>query len=160
MNASSGELLNFQDFLPETRKTYMVSATLHISPQVSLADLLGFEQYHYMSIEREKQTSQRIWIDEEMPNVAEISDEAYADAIAERIYQIRQLDEQMLVLFNSKKAMFDVSERLDEMELHHLTQEKTGQLTMLSVVLNAVKVIFYLGLVLSGKVWTLCNLIK
>ena len=126
LNASSGELLNFQDFLPETRKTYMVSATLHISPQVSLADLLGFEQYHYMSIEREKQTSQRIWIDEEMPNVAEISDEAYADAIAERIYQIRQLDEQMLVLFNSKKAMFDVSERLDEMELHHLTQEKNG----------------------------------
>ena len=126
LNASSDELLNFQEFLPETRKTYMVSATLHISPQVSLADLLGFEQYHYMSIERDKQTSQRIWIDEEMPNVTEISDEAYADAIAERIYQIRQLDEQMLVLFNSKKAMFDVSELLDEMDLHHLTQEKNG----------------------------------
>lgn len=126
LNASSDELLNFQEFLPETRKTYMVSATLHISPQVSLADLLGFEQYHYMSIARDKNGSQRIWIDEEMPNVTEISEEEYASVIAERIYQIRQLDERMLVLFNSKQAMFDVSERLDEMDLHHLTQEKNG----------------------------------
>lgn len=126
LNASSDELLNFQEFLPETRKTYMVSATLHISPQVSLADLLGFEQYHYMSIARDKNSSQRIWIDEEMPNVTEISEEEYASVIAERIYQIRQLDERMLVLFNSKQAMFDVSERLDEMDLHHLTQEKNG----------------------------------
>lgn len=104
-----------------------------------------------MSIARDKNSSQRIWIDEEMPNVAEISEEEYASVIAERIYQIRQLDERMLVLFNSKQAMFDVSERLDEMDLHHLTQEKMVLPIMLNVVLNVVRVIFFLEQVLSGK---------
>lgn len=54
LNASNDELLNFQEFLPETRKTYMISATLHISPQVSLADLLGFDSYHFVSLAHEK----------------------------------------------------------------------------------------------------------
>ncbi|VUX07009.1 Uncharacterised protein [Streptococcus pasteurianus] len=126
LNASIVELLNFQEFLPETRKTYMISATLHISPQVSLADLLGFEHYHFMSIAHDKQNAQHIWIDEEMPNVADISEEEYASAIAERIYQLKQLDEPILVLFNAKKTMLDVSDLLDDMALHHLTQEKNG----------------------------------
>lgn len=104
----------------------MISATLHISPQVSLADLLGFEHYHFMSIAHDKQNAQHIWIDEEMPNVADISEEEYASAIAERIYQLKQLDEPILVLFNAKKTMLDVSDLLDDMALHHLTQEKNG----------------------------------
>ena len=126
LNASNEEVLSFQEFLPETRKTYMISATLQISPQVSLANLLGFENYHFMSLEHDKTSAQRIWIDKEMPTITDISEEEYALAIAERIYQLREIDVPILVLFNAKQLMFDVSDLLDTMSLHHLTQEKNG----------------------------------
>ena len=56
----------------------MISATLHISPQVSLADLLGFDSYHFVSLAHEKSSGQRVWIDEEMPHVTQVSEGADA----------------------------------------------------------------------------------
>lgn len=126
LNASNDELLNFQEFLPETRKNYMISATLHISPQVSLADLLGFDSYHFVSLAHEKSSGQRVWIDEEMPNVTQVSEEAYALAIAERLCQIQNLGEQVLVLFNARATMLAVSDYLDDKGVPHLTQDKNG----------------------------------
>ena len=126
LNASSDQLLNFQKFLPNTQKTYMVSATLQISPQVSLADLLGYKSYEFSSIAHDKQASQAIWIDTEMPLIVSLSTKQYAQVLTQRLEEISYLNHPVLVLFNSKKTMFDVSELLDEAGIRHLTQEKNG----------------------------------
>ena len=44
------DFTDFTQFLPATKKTYLVSATLQISPKVSLANLLGFEQFTFDSM--------------------------------------------------------------------------------------------------------------
>lgn len=54
LNSASKAFIHFQQLLPETVKTYFVSATLTISSEVTLADLLGFEEYLYHVIEKDK----------------------------------------------------------------------------------------------------------
>ena len=126
LNAASDAILDFNAFLPETRKTYLISATLQISPKVSLAQLLGFDDYRYVAIPKEKRPNQKIWIDETMPGVDEVSEEDYCLAIAERLLKLESLDKPILVLFNAKKMMLKVSEILDKWEVRHLTQDKNG----------------------------------
>ena len=43
-----------------------------------------------------------------------------------RLVNLLQLKRPILTLFNSKKAMFMVSELLDDLHINHLTQEKNG----------------------------------
>ena len=126
LNAASDSLLNFQEFLPETRKTYMISATLQVSSQVSVADLLGFSSFSFASIEKEKTDKQRLWIDSDMPLIKQVSDSQYTQETVTRLVNLLQLKRPILTLFNSKKAMFMVSELLDDLHINHLTQEKNG----------------------------------
>lgn len=126
LNASCEDLLNFAIFLSETKKVYMISATLEISPQVSLADLLGFDHYRFHHIQSCKQEHQALWIDESMPTIKDLSDEAYAQEISHRIAHLVSQKVPILVLFNSKKTMFDVSDLLDDLEVAHVTQYKHG----------------------------------
>ncbi|MGT2960512.1 bifunctional DnaQ family exonuclease/ATP-dependent helicase [Streptococcus caballi] len=126
LNASSNAFLNFKKFLPETRKTYMVSATLQISSQVSLADLMGFDDFDFSSIKKDRNQSQTVFIDKQMPDLSQLSEETYAQEIAQRLISLKQLDQPVLVLFNAKKTMLDVSDLLDRADLNHLTQDKNG----------------------------------
>lgn len=126
LNAASQAFLNFKDFLPETRKTYLISATLQISPRVSVAELLGFENYEFLSIPKEKNPNQKIWIDDTMPSIDEVAEEEYVREIVNRLLTMREIGQPILVLFNAKKMMLQVSEILDGKEIRHLTQEKNG----------------------------------
>lgn len=125
-NASSSRFTNFKSFLPETIKTYFVSATLQISPQVSLAQLLGFDNYSYAAIPKLKSDKQLVLIDQSMPLIKEMTDETYCYEIARRVAQLQNLHYPVLVLFNSKKHMMQVSEVLESWKVMHLTQEKNG----------------------------------
>ncbi|TYL04439.1 bifunctional DnaQ family exonuclease/ATP-dependent helicase, partial [Streptococcus dysgalactiae] len=67
LNSASKAFIHFQQLLPETVKTYFVSATLTISSEVTLADLLGFEEYLYHVIEKDKKQDQLVLVDQEAP---------------------------------------------------------------------------------------------
>ena len=126
LNATNQQFINFKNFLPETTKTYFISATLQISPQVSLADLLGFDSFSYDIIVKEKSQSQLVIIDQDMPILDGLSDHDYSQEIAKRIYHLRSLNYPILVLFNSRHHLFMVSELLDQWKVPHLSQEKNG----------------------------------
>lgn len=104
LNSASKAFIHFQQLLPETVKTYFVSATLTISSEVTLADLLGFEEYLYHVIEKDKKQDQLVLVDQEAPIVTEVSDQIYVEAIAKRIESLKQEGYPILVLFNSKNT--------------------------------------------------------
>ncbi|WP_159584234.1 bifunctional DnaQ family exonuclease/ATP-dependent helicase [Streptococcus halichoeri] len=126
LNATSPQLLRFSDFLPQTTKTYFISATLQISQQVSLANLLGYETYHTAYLAKQVLPHQRIFIDQSMPLISKLSDQAYTEAIVNRLERLQDLQVPILVLFNAKKHMYMVSEELEGRDLGHLAQEKHG----------------------------------
>lgn len=126
LNSASKEFIHFRQFLPETVKTYFVSATLTISPEVTLADLLGFEEYLYHVIATDKKEDQLVLVDQDMPIVTEVSDQTYVEAIAKRIETLKQEGYPILVLFNAKKHLLMVSDCLDQWQVPHLAQEKNG----------------------------------
>ncbi|WP_444810985.1 bifunctional DnaQ family exonuclease/ATP-dependent helicase [Streptococcus canis] len=126
LNSASKEFIHFQSFLPETVKTYFVSATIHISSEVGLADLLGFESYSYHLIEADKKEEQLLMIDQDMPLITGINEQIYTKAIAKRIDLLRQEDKPILVLFTAKKYLMMVSDYLDQWQVPHLAQEKNG----------------------------------
>ncbi|MCC9754746.1 bifunctional DnaQ family exonuclease/ATP-dependent helicase, partial [Streptococcus agalactiae] len=121
------DFLKFSKFLPPTKKTYMISATLQISPKVYLSDLLGgFSSISTEKIAHEKNANQKVWIDTSMPNILDLSPEQYAYEIAKRLQDIMTLKQPTLVLLTSKQTMFMVSDYLDKWEIKHLTQDKNG----------------------------------
>ncbi|MGT2843944.1 bifunctional DnaQ family exonuclease/ATP-dependent helicase [Streptococcus hongkongensis] len=126
LNATTRQFVNFRDFLPETAKIYFISATLQISPQVSLADLLGYDHFSYDVIAKEKSQSQLVLIDQDMPILDVLSDQEYCQEIAKRIYHLKSLNYPILVLFNSRHHLLMVSELLDQWQVTHLCQEKNG----------------------------------
>ncbi|MGT2887565.1 bifunctional DnaQ family exonuclease/ATP-dependent helicase [Streptococcus didelphis] len=126
LNSSSKHYINFSQFLPETLKTYFISATLQISPQVSLADLLGFEAYTYAQIEHQKSAKQLLLVDSSMPLVSQTSPQDYCQEIAKRLVGLSQLKKPILILFTSRQYMLLVSSFLDEAAIPHLAQEKNG----------------------------------
>lgn len=126
LNSARLDFMNFQKFLPETAKTYFISASLDISERLSLPDLLGFEAYDYLNLTQEPIRGQKIWLDSSMPNIPDLSAQTYAQKIARRMLDLSQLKQPILVLFNAKKPMFDVSEKLEQAGLSHLCQHKNG----------------------------------
>lgn len=126
LNSSSKQFTDFKQFLPDTLKTYFISATLHISSQVTLAQLLGYEDYLFATIAKEKSQQQLVILDKDMPQINQIDDETYAYEIAERLARLLVLQKPILVLFNSRKHMLMVSDLLDQSHISHLTQEKNG----------------------------------
>ncbi|WP_205015651.1 bifunctional DnaQ family exonuclease/ATP-dependent helicase [Streptococcus porcinus] len=126
LNASTQRFINFQHLLPEIQKSFFISATLAISQRVNLAYLLGFENYSFAKIDHVKSKQQKIMIDQEMPIISEVNEKDYCQAIAKRIYALSQEKLPILVLFNSRSHLFLVSDILEEWNLAHLAQEKSG----------------------------------
>lgn len=127
LNGSSRTVLQFKALLPEVFKAYFVSATLQISPSISLADLLGFDTYSYHQLAKEKSTQQLVVIDQDMPLIKDLTDEAYTQTIAARLLVLHQQQQvPILVLFNAKKHMLMVSDYLEANQVQHLTQGKNG----------------------------------
>ncbi|MGV3005742.1 bifunctional DnaQ family exonuclease/ATP-dependent helicase [Streptococcus pluranimalium] len=125
LKGASQLLLDFSPFLPENQKTSFVSATLSISPQVSLPQLLGFSDYQETIIEDSKNVNQAIWIASQGVPPA-LSGEDYHRELANKIYRLSQLNLPTLVLFTSKDTLEQVSNHLQEAGLSHLAQGKNG----------------------------------
>ncbi|MFC3932795.1 bifunctional DnaQ family exonuclease/ATP-dependent helicase [Streptococcus dentapri] len=126
LNSARSDLMTLSNFLPETAKSYFVSATLDISDRVSLPNLLGFEDYDFIRLPQEATQGQTIWLDSSMPNIPSLSSQDYASILSDKVKKLRQLRQPILVLFTAKEIMFSVSELLDEAHINHLCQHKNG----------------------------------
>lgn len=125
LKAASQVLFDFSSLLPENQQVTFVSATLAISPEVTLPDLLGFQNYQETLIKEEVNQEQAIWIDQEGVSL-DLSSDDYYHSLASKIYQLSQLQRPMLVLLTSKEAVERVSDYLDAVSLPHLAQGKNG----------------------------------
>ena len=126
LKASRQELLKLSAYLPSVQKVLIVSATIDIGPEVDVADLLGLNQVHKVSLPMDNLLNQAIWIDQSMPMIGVVSEEDYDKAVAKRLQKLTKTEYPILVLFTSRKSMLAVSDLLDLQEVHHLTQEKNG----------------------------------
>ncbi len=126
LRASKEELLNVARFLPHV-KTFCISATLHISKKVSLADLLGFEQVTYDAVKFRPMLNQAIFVPSDLPSVREWSREEHARFIIKELQDLVGDKRPMLVLFTSIALLLAVSDLLDEEGVEHLAQHKHGQ---------------------------------
>ena len=126
LKASRQELLKLSAYLPSAQKVLIVSATIDIGPEVDVADLLGLNQVHKVSLPMDNLVNQAIWIDQSMPMIGVVSEEDYDKAVAKRLQKLTKTEYPILVLFTSRKSMLAVSDLLDLQEVHHLTQEKNG----------------------------------
>lgn len=126
LKSTQNNLMSFAEFLPETQKNYFISATLTISPQVSLPDLLGMKTVSFDSLEYSPKKNQALWIDSSMPLLGTVSDTDYAREIVLRLQQVLTLERPLFVLFTSRKMLVSVSDLLDECHIDHLAQEKNG----------------------------------
>ncbi len=125
LRASKEELLNVARFLPPV-KTFCISATLHISKKVSLADLLGFEQVTYDAVKSRPLLNQAIFVPSDLPSVMEWSREDHARFILKELQDLEGDKRPMLVLFTSIALLLAVSDLLDEEGVEHLAQHKHG----------------------------------
>ena len=117
------ELMNFASLLPEECQVVMVSATLDISKRVNLASLLGFTNWKMVQISRKKKDNQLLVIDQAMPDISQISSSQFTRLLCQRIEDLAELQKPILVLFNSKDLLLEVSQ---ELNLPHLAQYKNG----------------------------------
>jgi len=123
LHAGRSELLHFTDFLPERAKVILVSSTLEISSKVNLAQLLGFESYHFYKLKSKKKPLQKLFLDESFPAVVDLSTEDFAQEIVACLQEVAELGLPIVVLFTSKDLLLTVSELL---ALPHLAQYKNG----------------------------------
>lgn len=127
LNAAQFDLVDVSSILPDSTKVFYISATLSISPELSLADLLGYEEASHYSLAEDKVTNQAIWIDTTMPMVSEVSEATYLTEVAHRLIAVSALEKPTVVLFTSRQAMLSLSDKLDESGIRHLCQDKHGQ---------------------------------
>lgn len=125
LRASMEELLNVAKLLPPV-KTFCISATLHISKKVSLADLLGFDQVTYDAVEARPQPNQTILVPTDLPSVLDWSREDHARFILKELQDLEGGKRPVLVLFTSVALLLGVSDLLDEVGVEHLAQYKHG----------------------------------
>lgn len=123
LQAARLDLPLFRDFLPEGTQVFFTSATLDISPRVSLAGLLGFENSEIIRLPDLSQGQQELWCDGDFPDVATLDMETYARLVAERLRDLSLLGHPILALFTSKDLLLRVS---DMLALPHLSQYKNG----------------------------------
>lgn len=120
------DLMSLPQFLPSLQQAYFVSATLIISPEMILADLMGIKEYHLDRLESRQQDEQKVYIDTSMPDVLAVSERRYVFEIAERLKDLVSLNRPILVLFTANKTMFSLSDILEEWGISHLCQHKNG----------------------------------
>ena len=123
LHAGRSELLHFTDFLTERAKVILVSSTLEISSKVNLAQLLGFESYHFYKLKTKKKPLQKLFLDENFPAVVDLSTEDFAQEIVTCLQEVAELGLPIVVLFTSKDLLLTVS---DLLALPHLAQYKNG----------------------------------
>ncbi len=124
IEASPEKLSLFSDYLPEVKKLYLISATLAISPQVSLTDLLGFsnEEVDIRVIEAPPRDNQVLYIDQSMPEVHVVSRYQYVQALLERLHQLYRLGQRGLVLFTSRQLLMETASALTEFAIPFVSQ--------------------------------------
>ena len=105
LHAARLSLMNFQDFLPERVQLFFISATLEISRKVNLAQLLGFQAYQFYHLPAKNYHQQRIWVDKDFPDLADLPLPHHAQLIVERIESLYDLNLPILVLFTSKELL-------------------------------------------------------
>ncbi|WP_066914055.1 bifunctional DnaQ family exonuclease/ATP-dependent helicase [Streptococcus sp. DD12] len=124
LEASPEKLSLFSAYLPTVKKLYLVSATLAISPQVNLMDLLGFarEKVDLHVIETPPKANQVFYIDRSMPEVHAVSRAQYVQALLERLHQLYQLGQRGLVLFTSRQLLMETADALTELAIPFVSQ--------------------------------------
>ncbi|HFI0420119.1 TPA: bifunctional DnaQ family exonuclease/ATP-dependent helicase [Streptococcus suis] len=126
LRGSKDSLLNVTNYLPDT-KIFCISATLTISKKVSLADLLGFEQFTMDLLPTQAVTNQQLLFPTHLPDILAYSKEEHAAYLATTLGEIAELGRPILVLFTSISLLLQVSDFLDESHIPHLAQHKHGQ---------------------------------
>ena len=119
-------LLNVASLLPKS-KIFCISATLVISNQVNLSDLLGFEQATMDLLPTKKVENQEIIFPTNLPDIIKLPKVEHADYLAGHLIEIAELGKPILVLFTSISLLLQVSDLLDQYDLPHLAQHKHGQ---------------------------------
>lgn len=149
LRASQTELLSLAGLLPPV-KTFCISATLEISPQVSLANLLGFPDVTFDRISPPFSDNQLVVYPTDLPPLTDWSMEEHARFIAHELGELVPSGQAILVLFTSQALLLAVSDLLDEWEWPHLAQYKHGQEQLLKKRFEAGEVQLLLG---SGLFW-------
>lgn len=126
LKGGANRFLDFKSFLPELKSLYFISATLFISDNISINDLLGFSDSICYKNKGEPSRQQKIWIDNQMPLVTKVDEVTYAREVVLRLQALLQTDHQIIVLLTSKKALINLSIILEEMNIKHLAQDKHG----------------------------------
>lgn len=126
LKSASLDFISLPKFLPETQKTFLISATLQIGRQVTLGDLLGYEDYSLDRLPKSYEPGQQIFVDASMPDLTEVSTRRYLYEMAERIREMQTLERPLLVLFTSNKTMLALSHILEEWNIPHLCQHRNG----------------------------------
>lgn len=126
LHAARLDFLKASQLLSDTTQVFYISATLAISPDVSLASLLGYSDFAQFGLSDSPISNQAIWLDQSMPMITEVLEEDFWQECLERILALGQLDRPILVLFTSRQSMFQLSEQLDGLDISHLCQDKHG----------------------------------
>ncbi|MBM7636429.1 bifunctional DnaQ family exonuclease/ATP-dependent helicase [Streptococcus saliviloxodontae] len=150
LQAAQPQLMRLSTLLPETCRTLFVSATLEISPTVSLASLLGYEEYVMTSLPATQSKDQKLWIDASMPSPDKSDQSAYEESLVQRLTVLASFEKPTLVLFTSKQSMLSISDQLDQLEVAHLTQDKNGKATNIKKRFDRGEVNLLLG---TGSFW-------
>lgn len=126
LRGSKDSLLNVTNYLPDT-KIFCISATLTISKKVSLADLLGFEQFTMDLLPTQAVTNQQLLFPTNLPDILAWTKEEHAAYLATTLGEIAELGRPILVLFTSISLLMQVSDLLEGSNIPHLAQHKHGQ---------------------------------
>lgn len=126
LRGSKDSLLNVTNYLPDT-KIFCISATLTISKKVSLADLLGFEQFTMDLLPTQAVTNQQLLFPTNLPDILAWTKEEHAAYLATTLGEIAELGRPILVLFTSISLLMQLSDLLEGSNIPHLAQHKHGQ---------------------------------
>lgn len=126
LRGAKDSLMNVTNYLPDT-KIFCISATLTISKKVSLADLLGFEQFTMDLLPTQAVTNQQLLFPTHLPDILACSKEEHAAYLATTLGEIAELGRPILVLFTSISLLLQVSDFLEDSNIPHLAQHKHGQ---------------------------------
>lgn len=129
LKATSLDTMALLEVLPPLKKLYGISATLEISPNVSLPFLLGITDYHHVLIPSQRNQQQLIAIPADLPPIKSLSESAYSQWLSKMAVQLAKCNQPTVILFTSKKLLLAVSQELEQLGVRHLTQEKNGSAT-------------------------------
>ncbi len=128
LHAASLKFLNFAHLLPTTSKVFCISASLTISKRVDLPQLLGFnpEQVTFDLLPQMTDANQGIWLPTDLPAITSLSEAAYVAFLTEKILDLVELNQPLLILFTANKVLRQVSEGLTSAGITHLAQGQNG----------------------------------